>query len=192
MNIDDTSKVGGQTKMTNKQEIESIIEEQGFSDFRWINPQDVMVAQWVRVKCTFGCSDYGLGACPPNTPSVADCRSFFNEYSNGLIIRLSKQASKDSYPSEWSKEMTKNLLELERQVFLKGNQKVFLLNQTCCSSCKDCSNNRIDCKDKIKSRPSPEAFAVDVYQTVRNAGMEIHVVVENPSEMNRIAILLID
>jgi predicted metal-binding protein len=176
----------------NKQEIESIVAMQGFDDFRWINPKEIVVAQWVRIKCTFGCSDYGLGACPPNTPSVVDCRTFFGEYNNGLIVRLSHQADKNSYPSEWSKEMTKNLLELERRVFLKGYQKAFLLNQTCCSSCMDCSFNRIDCKDKVKARPSPEAFAVDVYQTVRNAGMEIHVVAENPSEMNRIAILLIE
>lgn len=52
--------------------------------------------------------------------------------------------------------------------------------------------DKIDCKDKTKSRPSPESFAVDVYQTVRNAGLEINVVSDNPSEMNRIAILLIE
>jgi predicted metal-binding protein len=58
--------------------------------------------------------------------------------------------------------------------------------------CNDCSGNRLDCKDKRKFRPSPEAFAVDVYETVRNNGMEINVVNENPSEINRIAILLIE
>lgn len=52
--------------------------------------------------------------------------------------------------------------------------------------------NRLDCKDKTKSRPSPESFAVDVYQTVRNLGLEINVVSDNPAEMNRIAILLIE
>ena len=44
----------------------------------------------------------------------------------------------------------------------------------------------------MKSRPSPESFAVDVYQTVRNAGMEINVITDNPADMNRIAILLIE
>jgi predicted metal-binding protein len=178
--------------MTTRKEIESIVIENGFTDYRWINPQDIVISQWVRVKCTFGCPDYGLGACPPNTPSVAECIKFFSEYSNGLIVRLIKFADKNSYPSEWSKEMTNKLLALEKQLFLKGNYKTFLLNQNCCVLCKDCSGNRVDCKDKSKSRPSPEAFAVDVYQTVKNAGMEIHVVPENPSEMSRIAILMID
>ncbi len=88
--------------------------------------------------------------------------------------------------------MTNKLLDIEREVFLSGHQKVFLLNQTCCSLCKDCSHNRLDCKDKAKSRPGLESFAVDVYQTVSNAGLEINVVSKNPAEMNRIAILLVE
>lgn len=178
--------------MTNKEKIESIIQKQDFVDYKWINPKEIVVAHWVRVKCTFGCSDYGLGTCPPNTPTVNECDRFFKEYESGLIIRLHKLADKNSYPSDWSRKMTNNLLKIEREIFLLGHQKVFLLNQTCCSLCKDCSGNRLDCKDKKNSRPSPESFAVDVYQTVRNAGLEINVVTENPAEMNRIAILLIE
>lgn len=180
------------SKMISKEKIESILTKQGFSDYKWINPEEIVVAHWVRIKCTFGCSDYGLGTCPPNAPSVSDCDSFFKEYKSGLVIRLNKFAYKDSYPSEWSKEMTNKLLDIERDVFLSGFQKTFLLNQTCCSLCADCSSNRLDCKDKGKSRPSPESFAVDVYQTVRNLGLEINVVADNPAEMNRIAILLIE
>lgn len=176
----------------NKEKIENYIHNFGFSDFKWIDPQEISVAQWVRVKCEFGCSDYGLGACPPNTPTVDECRNFFKDYNQGLVIRLTKLADKDNYPSDWSGEMTNKLLELERKIFLAGFQKAFLLNQTCCCLCKDCSGDRVNCRDKRKSRPSPEAFAVDVYKTVRNIGMEINVVNENPSEMNRIAILLIE
>jgi predicted metal-binding protein len=123
---------------------------------------------------------------------VEDCASFFKEYESGIIIRLNKLADKTAYPSDWSREMTDKLLAIEKEVFLSGFQKVFLLNQTCCSICKKCPGSRVECKDKEKSRPSPESFAVDVYQTVRNAGMNINVVSETPAEMNRIAILLIE
>jgi len=178
--------------MKSKAEIESVLVSHNFTDFKWIDPKEIVVAQWVRVKCTFGCGDYGLGACPPNTPSVNDCERFFKEYETGLIIRLTKYADKNAFPSEWSREMTNQLLDIEREVFLSGYQKTFLLNQTCCTLCKDCSGNRINCKDKMKSRPSPEGFAVDVYQTVRNAGLDINVVKDSPAEMNKIAILLIE
>lgn len=178
--------------MENKDEIEQFLKHNGFSDFKWINPKEIVVAQWVRVKCEFGCGDYGAGTCPPNTPTVQECRNFFNEYSHGLIIRLKKLADKNSYPSDWSREITDKLLEAERQVFLSGYPKAFLLNQTCCTLCQDCNGNRADCKDKMHSRPSPEGFAVDVYRTVRNFGMDIHVISETPSEINRIALLLTD
>jgi predicted metal-binding protein len=178
--------------MISKEKIESLLAKQGICDYKWINPKEIVVAQWVRVKCTFGCNDYGLGTCPPNTPSVSDCYRFFKEYESGFIIRLNKFADKNEYPSDWSREMTDKLLSIEKEIFLSGYQKVFLLNQTCCSICKKCPGNRVECKEKEKSRPSPESFAVDVYQTVRNAGLDINVVAETPAEMNRIAILLIE
>ncbi|MBN2771352.1 MAG: hypothetical protein JXR90_11710 [Spirochaetes bacterium] len=108
------------------------------------------------------------------------------------MIRLTKSVNKENYPSDWSREMSARLLELERKIFLEGYQKVFLLNHNCCCLCNDCSGDRINCKDKKKSRPSPEAFAVDVYETVRSVGMEIYVLSGNSSEMNRIAIFLIE
>ncbi|MBI9064049.1 MAG: DUF2284 domain-containing protein [Marinilabiliaceae bacterium] len=178
--------------MNNIIDTEKYLNALDLSDFKWINPKDIVVSQWVRVKCEFGCSDYGLGTCPPNTPSVKECSDFFKEYSRALVIRLNKVADRNNYPSNWSRDMTNKLLKLERHVFLQGHPKAFLLNQTCCCLCKDCSGDRLSCKDKKNSRPSPEAFAVDVYQTVKNCGLEITVVKENPGEMNRIAILLIE
>ncbi len=101
-------------------------------------------------------------------------------------------AHKDNYPSAWSKNATAGLLEAERQIFLLGYEKAFLLNQTCCGICGDCKGNRMDCVDKKHSRPSPEAFAVDVYSLVRNTGMEIHVIPDSPSQISRIALLMVD
>lgn len=178
--------------MVNREKIESILRNQELSDYKWINPKEIVVSHWVRVKCTFGCGDYGSGTCPPNTPSVNECASFFKEYDSALIISLVKLADKNTYPSDWSKEMTDKLLSIEREIFLDGYQKAFLLNQTCCSLCKECTGNRLDCKDKAKSRPSPESFAVDVYKTVRTAGFDINVLADNPAVMTRIAILLIE
>lgn len=178
--------------MPDKSSVEQILKEQGLTEYKWINPKSIIVAQWVRMKCTFGCNGYGDGTCPPHAPSVAECERFFKEYSSGLIVRLSTQADKSSYPSDWSDNMTEKLLEAERQIFLSGYHKVFLLNQTCCTICKECSKSRIHCKDKRNARPSPESFAVDVFQTVRNAGFDIEVVSETPKEINRIAILLLE
>jgi len=175
-----------------REKIEFKLNKLGFNDYKWINPGDIVVAHWVRVKCTFGCADYGLATCPPNTPNVEDCEQFFKEFYSGIIIRLTVKADKKAYPSAWSKKNTKNLLELEKEVFLMNHPKAFLLNQTCCGICKECTKTRIDCIDKTNARPSPEAFAVDVYQTLHNLGMEINVIEKSTSVINRVAILLIE
>ena len=51
--------------------LDAIIQEQGYTDYKWVDPQKFVVSQWVRMKCKFGCGEYGRGgACPPQTPSV--------------------------------------------------------------------------------------------------------------------------
>ncbi len=54
--------------------LETISRDDGFADFKWIAPEQIVVAQWVRMKCMFGCSNHGRkGACPPQTLAVSDC-----------------------------------------------------------------------------------------------------------------------
>ena len=182
---------GSPGSRTERARLENSLKEAGFGDFAWINPGHVIVAQWVRVKCTFGCSDYGSGSCPPNTPTVEACREFFAEYNSGVMIRMTVDADRHDYPLKWSTEMTARLLALEKEVFFMNYPKTFLLNQSCCTLCSACPGSRKDCTHKIQSRPSPEAFAVDVYSTAENAGLKINVITESPSVIHRIAILLI-
>ncbi|MCJ7619933.1 MAG: DUF2284 domain-containing protein, partial [Anaerolineae bacterium] len=60
--------------MNEHEELESLFKKHGYTDFKWIEPKDIVVAQWVRLKCTFGCGEYGRNAaCPPNVPSVEEC-----------------------------------------------------------------------------------------------------------------------
>ena len=62
--------------MDNKDQIEQIIKEHCFTDYKWITPREsIVVAQWVRFRCQFGCENYGKsGCCPPAVPSVDECR----------------------------------------------------------------------------------------------------------------------
>ncbi len=65
--------------------LETIFEDDGFTDFKWIAPEQIVVAQWVRMKCMFGCSNFGRkAACPPQTPSVSECERFLVN----IVIRL--------------------------------------------------------------------------------------------------------
>ncbi|MCP4351485.1 MAG: DUF2284 domain-containing protein [Desulfobacterales bacterium] len=173
-------------------ELEELFKKHGFEDFKWIEPKEIIVSQWVRMKCTFGCGDYGKNAsCPPNTPPVSECERFFREYSNAVIFHFEKKVDVPEDRHKWSKKINSDLLKLEREVFLSGYERTFLLFMDGCSLCTECSEQRADCKNPKMSRPVVEAMAVDVYTTVRKVGYPIQVRTDYSQEMNRYALLMI-
>lgn len=178
--------------MDNKQQIEAILAELKYTDYKWVNPQTFIVSQWVRMKCRFGCSEYGKNAaCPPQLPSVSECREFFNEYSDGLILHFEGLMDKPEDRHTWSAKINKGLLELERQVFISGNERTFLMAMDSCGYCKECTGLRETCKLPKMARPSPEGMAIDVYSTVRNVGYTVNVLPDMDKKMDRFAFLLI-
>ena len=75
-----------------RSKLEALFREKDFTDFRWIKSSNIEVAHWVRFKCRFGCTSYGKkGTCPPQVPSVEECRAFFSEYSDAVIFHFAKK-----------------------------------------------------------------------------------------------------
>jgi predicted metal-binding protein len=75
--------------MVNRKQLDALFKMYGYTDFKWIESKDIVVAQWVRMKCMFGCSEYGRNAaCPPNVPSTAECQQFFSEYSTAVLFHF--------------------------------------------------------------------------------------------------------
>ena len=180
-------------KDINRKALEKIFVSHDFADFRWINPKDIVVSQWVRLKCIFGCPTYGKkGSCPPNTPSVEECREFFSEFSQAVIFRVQARVGDPAKRSEWSAGVNSDLLKIERKVFLQGFPKAFLLFLDECCLCKECPGTRIDCKNLKSCRPCPESLAVDVFATVRTYGYPIEVLTDYQDVMNRYSFLLVD
>jgi len=179
--------------MNEHQELESLFEKHGYTDFKWIEPRDIVVAQWVRLKCAFGCWEYGRNAaCPPNVPSVEECRQFFREYSTAAVFHFQGSLKHPEDRHEWSREINDGLLELEKEVFLSNRHKAFLLLMDSCGLCKKCTGVKAECKNPKLARPTPEAMAVDVYTTVRRYGFPIQVLKDHSETMNRYAFLMID
>lgn len=179
--------------MSGRSKLEALFQQHGFSDFKWIRAGDIVVAEWVRVKCMFGCDDYGrVGSCPPNVPTVAECRAFFSNYSDCALFHFSRKVEKPEERRPWSREVNRKLSKLERDVFLAGYPKAFLMFMDSCRICADCPGTRAECRDPLSSRPSPEGMAVDVFATVRQSGYPIEVLTDYSQEMNRYAFLLVE
>lgn len=172
---------------------ESIFNKYGFTDYKWIDPKEIVTGQWVRMKCMFGCENYGKKACcPPNTPSVLECRQFFNEYVRGVIFHFAKAVDKPADRRAWARDVNQRLLSVEREVFLMDYPKAFCLPMSSCNICDECAKVLEDCKDPKSARPSPESMAVDVYTTARNYVFPINVLTDYKQTMNRYAFLLIE
>jgi len=180
-------------KKTNNKTLEEMFKKRGYEDYQWINPESIVVAQWARMKCTFGCKNYGkCGTCPPNVPSVPEAEAFFKGYKTGVVFHFTKKVDKPEDRFVWTKEVNLKLLDLEREVFLAGYYKTFLLFMDSCNLCESCPGVREKCNNPKLSRPTPESMAVDVFATVRKIGYPIDVLYDYSQEMNRYAFLMIE
>ena len=169
-----------------------------------INPNDVVVGNWVRLKCQYGCPSYAKKlSCPPYSPTPEDTRKVLEEYSKAYLIGYSRSIF-DEYENEnfgeifpkALKKIRKSILELEKHAFLSGYYKSFSYG-FCgpCTLCKQCSaeNGDLTCKLPKESRPSMEAAGMDVFQTVRNAGLELEVQNEiNQEDLRMYTLLLLE
>jgi predicted metal-binding protein len=178
--------------MNSKDEIEQIVKQYCFTDYKWIVPREsIIVAQWVRFRCQFGCKNYGKnGSCPPAVPSVEECREMIYEYENAIVFHFPIQsADRDDHY-----KLTSRLSDLENALFLAGNYKVFLLQYSSCVFCKECvaEGTRIKCINKAKCRPGADAMGIDVYQTAHNLGYPIQVIKDRSELTNRFAFMLIE
>ncbi len=173
--------------------LQTLFAKHGFTDYRWLDPAEVVVAEWVRMKCLYGCREYGRNAaCPPNAPPVDACARFFREYRRAAVFHFAKTVDRPEDRHPWSRKLSLELLKLEHEVFKAGYVKAFLIFFDSCGICLECAESRAECKEPKLSRPTADALAVDVYSTVRKLGYPIEVLSDYGQEMNRYAFLLID
>jgi predicted metal-binding protein len=141
----------------------------------------------------FGCNEYGKNAsCPPNVPPIPDCDRFFREYQRAVIIHLEKQVSSQEELRHWVKGIHASLLKMEKEVFLSGYEKAFILLIDSCCLCSKCTPKREQCKNPKQSRPTVEALGVDVYKTARSVGYHIQVKSDLSQVMDRYALFMVE
>lgn len=179
--------------------IEKLFDKYGFSAYKWIQPRDIRVSEWVRTKCRFGCALYhNRASCPPNVPSVAECRNFFGEYSEAAIIHFQMQitepvdSTNNRYLNRWYDDQNSKLYELERDTFFLGYYKAIVFVIGPCVFCEQCSKNRATCVDPIRMRPTPESFGVEVYPLARQYGYPIETLSDYHQQINSYSLLMVE
>ena len=144
----------GKSKLPTDHQIplEKIFKQFDLRDYQWIDPgEKIIVSQWVRMKCMYGCGEYGNNACcPPNTPAVSECERFFKEYSDAVVFHFNTRVDKPEERHNWSKGINIKLSKLEREVFVSGHERAFMLFM---DSCSICSFSRVRCKQRRLQKP---------------------------------------
>ena len=60
--------------MNRREALETLFVKHEYTEFKWIDAKKIVVSQWVRMKCEFGCGEYGQNAsCPPNLLFLPSC-----------------------------------------------------------------------------------------------------------------------
>jgi len=144
-----------------------------------IPARSIVAAEWVRLKCQFGCDGYGgCLTCPPHSPAPETTRRMLASYKRGLLIRG------DEYT-----DIRSIVVTLEREIFLDGYFKAFGMGAGPCNLCAECAEI---CRHTEKTRPSLEACGIDVYTTVQSNGYPIEVLKTAECKGNYYGIVLIE
>jgi predicted metal-binding protein len=170
--------------------------EYGLTKVLSFKTDKIVVAEWVHLKCRYGCKQYSTNwCCPPATPSPEKVRSVLNEYSQALLLVGSKKST-DFYLNNRKKRTDqvhcwKGTISLERMLFLKGYYKAFSLVGECCALCKECAYPEV-CRFPQEKRPSVESFSIDVIGTLNNLGTSANVATRTSDTFDYYAIILLE
>jgi len=150
----------------------------GVKEAKIISSKSIVAAEWVRLKCQFGCDGYGRTlTCPPYSPTPEQTRGMISYYEYALLVHGDEYAGISNIVSR-----------LEREIFLDGYYKAFGMGAGPCNLCDACPKF---CRHPERARPSMEACGIDVYSTVRANGFPIEVLKTNSWDRNYYGVVLI-
>jgi len=158
----------------------------GIETIKPFSVDEFELAEWVGLKCRYGCSQFGTNwSCPPATPELSQARAIISEYSVALLL-VGSQKCTNFYLNNSKKRSEqvrywKGTVSLERHLFLHGYDKAFSLVSGSCSLCKECAYPAA-CRFPIEKRPTIESLAIDVIGTLKNLGIDTKVA-GNPKEL---------
>ncbi|NPV63697.1 MAG: DUF2284 domain-containing protein [Methanotrichaceae archaeon] len=182
-------------------------------DLKPISTSIIVVADWVRLKCRYGCPGYGRHlCCPPYAPAPDETRKVLSEYRHALLARFEAEPDRSRLPGHthhamWDpvSRMHRAMYDLERRAFLCGCYRAFALGAMPCTLCETCvieekldrneaisELDALKCRHRDIMRPSMEACGIDVFKTLENAGYSPRVITDYSQKVELFGLLLLD
>ncbi len=179
------------------QKLESRALELGASAVRTVDVARIRTGAWTRMKCQYGCPNYGRTlCCPPYAPDYETTQKFLAEYERGIIVEFTCSIP-DTDAAGWAavdKQVTSGLLDillqLEKEAFMMNRYRAFALKAGRCRLCDECNLKK--CVNPTKARPSLEACGIDVFALANDNGFDMKVITGPISELKIYGLLLVD
>lgn len=182
------------------------------TDITQIHTESIVVAEWVKYKCKYGCPNYGQRlSCPPFSPTPDETRRFLSEYDSAVIVHARTSPETDRTPAQQHRHVNKcrdrlhrSVIEMERAAFLAGFYKAFAMGATPCYLCRTCVAKKSrqahtvypwsvpECRHKDIMRPPMDAFGIDMFLTTQNAGYSTGVLRDYSDTADLYALLLVE
>lgn len=131
----------------------------GFDDLLEITTNSVVITEFAKNKCAFGCSSANLKHCQANEIPFEETGRLLSTYSRAFLIRGTPGTG----------EFQRKILAAERLAFTGGFHKAFAFWSGPCHICPTCDLAK-PCLNTKNRRPSMEGSGIDVFETVRNNG----------------------
>lgn len=146
-------------------------EKYGLTEIIPLTTDKIVVAEWVHLKCKYGCSQFNTSwCCPPVTLDYEKTKNLMKEYSLALLL-VGRTRRVDFYRNNQRKRVRqlrgwKGTVSIERLLFMEGFYKAFSLVGEGCALCKTCAYPE-NCRFPREKRPSLESFSIDVMGTLK-------------------------
>ena len=164
--------------------------ELGAAKAKLIDTSTVVVGDWVRWKCRYGCQFYNKDAFhAPCSPNADETRKVIGEYNKALLINSPNGVS-----------LSLAALKLEYEAGDLGYYKAFAIvaipfrasgGTTCPTAPEETPAESTNLGDNT-TRPMMEACGIDVYKTAWANGFEISTKKETYGKWNYFALVLIE
>ena len=147
---------------------------------RIIPVDSVKTAEWVRMRCRYGCGVYGgCLTCPPHSPTPQETARVLSDYTWAVLFETGRGGRREL------------AVQLEREIFLAGHYKTFAMASGPCRLCEACDFEN-GCLHPEQARPAMEACGIDVFGTVRRNGLTIDVLTDHRQKGHYFGMVLIE
>jgi len=148
-----------------------------------VRTADVVTAPWVRLKCQFGCGNFGKSlCCPPHTPAPEQMRAVLDSFTAGILLHRHVPSGRGPVD-----DLNELAVDLERALFFDGFYKAWAVGSGPCMRCKECGDT---CRHADRARPSMESCGIDVFGTARAHKLPIRTLHDRKEERDFYALVL--